>query len=346
MSAVVLICMVSLSVALDLRPTVSKEECYKYQCKTKDIEFEENQCVKFVYDTYYLQPCSRSTSEWYCDPISEPGDSLCYNYNVATTKAIATEPCKYSSECITNSCVSGFCYGANDGESCSDSSYCNAGFYCKSSVCTKQIKAGSDDKCESDYECRNNAGCNGGVCVEYMSLDKGDKLDSCESNFNILCKSSSCKDNKCISAPSSKSKPHTCDSDKDCKSDTSGIVSKCRCGYNEDGDKYCDLLPGDSEYEKYLDYLNDWINSDSIYKCNTLKRLEDDCIFINWDISTYRNYEYYQYRAKDYPLIQDSDDCSMKIYNTQYLNSKYTYDHDDSGLTLAALLLSLIITLL
>jgi hypothetical protein len=345
MSAVAVLCMVSLSLALKVNPTDSDEICYKYKCKSDEIEFEDNQCVKFVNDTFYLDPCGRTSTLWYCDPVSEPVDSFCYNYNLISEKSIAGEPCKYNDQCLTALCTSGICYGSNEDESCKDSSYCNPGFYCKNNKCAKQIAAGMDETCTQDYECVNNAGCNGGKCVEYMSLEKGSKVDTCDDYFNIFCEKAACKDNVCISAPISKSKPKKCSTDSDCKSETNGITSKCRCGHNSKGYKYCDLLPGDSEYKKYLDYISDWIQSSSIYNCNTLKRLDDSCPFIHWDIRKFREYQYYANRAKDFPLIQGSDECSMEIYNGDYYSSRMTYDHDDSALHLSLLLISLILAL-
>jgi hypothetical protein len=39
-----------------------------------------------------------------------------------------------------------------------------------------------------------------------------------------------------------------CNTDSDCPASDGLTSAKCRCGFNSNGTKYCDILPGDSEW--------------------------------------------------------------------------------------------------
>jgi hypothetical protein len=106
------------------------------------------------------------------------------------------------------------------------------------------------------------------------------------------------------------------------------------------------LLPGDTEYQKYLQNLKAWITSPGILKCNTFRRFSDECMWQFWDIPTYDEYQYYAMFVAYYPLIQNNDDCILKIYTVDYYNSKQLYDHDESGYMVSMVLASLLIYLL
>lgn len=349
MSRTVLLFLLSSSLAFDIQPQGPSKTCNKYSCKPDSMQFSGKDCIAYIQNTFYLKPCSMTDSDYYCPPITSPGNSTCTNPRIPVTKAYVGEPCSYDEMCYTNNCKNYFCYGFDQGESCADSSECNAGLYCKANVCKNQIPAGGLG-CKSDYDCVNSAGCNFGTCISYLNLKEGSVLDSCPNNYNRLCASTSCTGTMCLPAlTSSISKPRTCSNDENCSSNSwkdFSINSKCRCGFNPSGQSYCDLLPGDIEYQKYLQNLKAWITSPGILKCNTLRRFSDECMWQFWDIPIYDEYQYYAMFVANYPLIQNNDDCILKIYTLDYYNSKRLYDHDESGYMLSVVLASLLIYLL
>ena len=50
-----------------------------------------------------------------------------------------------------------------------------------------------------------------------------------------------------MGAKSSK-KGETCEIDDDCPSADGSTIGRCKCGWNADKTKYCDLLSGDNEW--------------------------------------------------------------------------------------------------
>lgn len=73
-----------------------------------------------------------------------------------------------------------------------------------------------------------------------------------EDDSHLLCKSLYFDKSTgiCGKAPKSTKKGEKCLSDTGCPSDKSGINGACKCGWNDKGDKFCDILEGDEEYDE------------------------------------------------------------------------------------------------
>jgi len=91
---------------------------------------------------------------------------------------------------------------------------------------------------------------------------------------HLLCESQYAgADGVCSSGQQSLRKGLECDSDSNCPSDVDGQYAACRCSWNADKTKYCDILPGDDE----------WVDAREAFKtyyeatrgsCNTAARWE------------------------------------------------------------------------
>ena len=66
-----------------------------------------------------------------------------------------------------------------------------------------------------------------------------------------------------------------------------------------------------------MDYLKAWYNSTEITKCHTERRMAKECM-ANW--SDYQKYLNSFYKWKDYPLLQENDDCVKNVYTQYYWN--------------------------
>jgi len=188
------------------------------------------------------------------------------------------DACKVASDCVTKSCsITGKCAGAQLGASCLTIG-CDYGLQCDANTdftCKSQLAAQSTG-CDSDYSCVNNAGCNktlttlSGRCLPYFSVEVG-QVVSCDSldgyDVNFLCKSGAAvtEDAKqgtctCIDAPKSiNPPPYKCSASQECLGQSSSTnkvyQSECSCGYNKNGDKYCQPFLGDKVGVEYLNEL-------------------------------------------------------------------------------------------
>ena len=76
---------------------------------------------------------------------------------------------------------------------------------------------------------------------------------------HLLCKSQYADANGiCREGPVSKNKGQACDIDDDCPSTDGSTQGKCKCAWDSDKTKYCDLIPGDSEWVDVRSYFNDY----------------------------------------------------------------------------------------
>lgn len=76
---------------------------------------------------------------------------------------------------------------------------------------------------------------------------------------NLVCKSGYADENGiCTDGIKSKYKGNykilflfkgqICYTDSECSTDDPSISAPCKCGFNGDGTKYCDIMPGDTEW--------------------------------------------------------------------------------------------------
>lgn len=139
--------------------------------------------------------------------------------------------------------------------------------YCGGGACIEFKKAG--EACTHKNQCGRTSTCwfknsasNQGTCTEYMQIENSDannpvyhyfgSTKKFEDDSHLLCKSLYFDKSTgiCGKAPKSTKKGEKCLSDTGCPSDKSGINGACKCGWNDKGDKFCDILEGDEEYDE------------------------------------------------------------------------------------------------
>lgn len=310
--------------------------CYPYQCAPSDLELLDNQCIKYVNQTYFTRPCEDNT---YCAQTQPETDALCQAVVEPTQHLYPGADCTSNNECISNNCQSKTCQGAGENKECKSSADCNPGLYCKDKLCADLIKV-NETGCIIDYDCVNNAGCNLengiGTCITYFTVEAGNTVSSCENNLNKLCSSYRCEDSVCTSAVESYITPPVyCSVDSGCSSRLDSVTHKfysgtCECSYSTKGLSYCPLFPGDYIYQQRIKYLECWYDSDSIHSCHTYDRNSFDCMNRTWTYEEYLTTLYYSTWAEDYPKLQDNDECTQQMFSNDFWEAKENYDNYDT----------------
>ena len=336
-------------------------ECFKFECGSNN---PQGTCVLYnsTDATFNVNPCSAGPSnKTYC-PASDPQKINNYTCEVPPKP---TPPTLYPGDkCEKYNCTYGtcqfkddiqICEGISKGQNCTKTEECNPGLYCheinKQKVCTPLVKEGGN--CTSDYDCLNNLGCDiksgenqTGTCKKYFSIKDRAEVQSCNMNLlrNILCQSNFCDEKNgtyyCASPVSSNSSvPTPCESREDCESTLetffdSTYTSRCECGLNKNGTKYCSLLPGDKESKEFHDIAQNWVSSSAISKCHTHQRGSMQCMYDWWNLADASTFKYYQSRSLNWPKLQNTEDCVVKVYLKDYYQAladynKYRPDPDD-----------------
>ena len=320
-------------------PLVLSQSCTRYSCTHESLE--KSQCEYSYSNHVFLKPCTSKIAS-YCEK-SETGNSTCTRpIDDANSKEVG-EKCYYNPECSEHAdfgCKVGICKGFSDLDEdyeCQNSFYCQPGFYCNKARCIDQISIGKSG-CITDFECMNQATCDGGFCVPYQLLKVGEETRSCQYGVNYACESLLCYTDYfgksfCMDKPKRKlNSPIKCLVNEDCTSlsdEVSGITieGKCSCGLNENGDKYCELVPGDDEYSKYIELLKAWRNSKAILKCNTMARDNVSCKKDWWDYESTVKLLYYEQTVKKYPKLQNTSYCVEAVYLKDYFELKHEFSH-------------------
>jgi len=338
--------------------------CSSYTCKLSTQEFTSETCV--YYDpsgngTYYATNCT-NVAYPYCPESAGKNSSCAIKPNPTNAAKWPGEKCVSNDDCstyATKGCIEGICRGSGVGESCTSQNNCDPGYHCANSTCVLQLEIG-EKGCSEDGDCVNSAGCDiatnakpgTGVCVKYLSVEEYHRVQSCDPTYfnNSLCASylcgTQCYMSYCLPRlPSLNQPPVACSSDSDCPSVTDPqyempLYSQCKCGYNPEGKAYCGLFPGDTIYGKFLDKLSDYLASSALLYCNTERRFNPVCMKDWWGAKNMAIYSYYDTLIKDYPDIQNNQDCVAEIFNTKYISisQQYEYYLDNFGnvLTLIA----------
>lgn len=252
----------------------------------------------------------------------------------------AGESCNGPNQCIESSCVKNVCVGIASGKPCEETSQCDAGLYCSDlHMCEPLIKAGS--YCLYDFMCQINSACHPneqgeGICTPYFSLPNNSPVSCTASGYQPLCQSAMClqgpglQDGICIPAASigpANASPIQCSADSDCVGYNGvhevAFTSKCRCGYNPQGLRYCDWLPGDTAYTNYTKLISKVLSQTkaSNIHCQTTRRFQPDCLALiqkktKWLAGHKLLLAYY--RAMETPMIQNNDKCVQNIFTPYY----------------------------
>ena len=188
-------------------------------------------------------------------------------YNIENNNQKSTkypgENCTINDVCMKGNfedigdCVNEKCTGHKINQKCVSNTDCIVGLFCETEkkICVEQKKL--DSECKNSFECLNNLICVNNKCIEYYSLEIGESINEVkeEINKNQLCKTGiyNEKINKCdnfisyynISNENIYKGFVKCDINDEClyTSDNGKTIynKKCECGYNSEGNAFCQL---------------------------------------------------------------------------------------------------------
>jgi len=348
----------------DLKAAKSKS-CPTFNCRPSTQHWSSsNQCIFYdssdLHGAYYVEDnCGK---DQFCPPLYESNSTCQAKTKPSSPLKWPGEKCNSFQECnpkYSFECKNQVCLGASLNQSCNDSNSCAPGYYCNQNICTKQIPVG-EKGCVDDHNCVNNAGCvktsgqRVGVCVEYMSVENGKETYSClDHNRSMMCKSGICRtDNTtgfsyCVEKPKSQETlPVECSDHNDCWSEKVQdiqIRGTCHCGFNAKGQSYCTLHPGDSPRHEYLEKFREWLQSDQIHNCNTMRRFHNACMedFMKGD--NLDEFKYKMLYTNSFPLVKNSPDCVLQVYEHEFYKAKQDHHQESSAIVIAVPLVAFII---
>lgn len=275
---------------IDIEISTASLKCPAYKCATSSISIANNACGNYTSSTYYLKPCSSTTTTPLCNTTS----LLCTAASPASIlQSYPGEPCTTLSDCKYGTCIRNVCVGQKLTQSCTVHDQCDPGLRCSAGgLCSYQYKVG-ENGCRDFKDCVNWAGCNAttssavGVCVQYASVPNGQTVTDCTNGSSNLCITGACVKTGtwfgtigiCKEASiSTVNLPLACSKDTDCLG-TDGIniqISKCSCGYNGNGQSYCHPFIGDSVG---VSLISTWVNAlKNSGNCNTSRRATYECM--------------------------------------------------------------------
>ena len=161
--------------------------------------------------------------------------------------------------------------------------------------------------------------------MKYYSLGKSEWVFNCNNYFSSFCESGNCGGpggkGICIDGIKPRYLNPVCKQNSDCVGESFGweFYGKCSCGYNNKGTQYCQPFLGDYIGTQYIELLKSWYSSDLINTCHTERRIDSQCM-INWP--SYNLYLKNLYYWRDYPLLQENDECIQAIYTQYYWQLK------------------------
>lgn len=312
---------------LNLNELGAAGACSSYSCAQSSTQRPStDSCIWLNTSTatsYYLWPCDDGL---YCNTTS----NKCQTTVLPKSGSYIGGPCSSTLPCLSGTCTNSICHGFQQNEKCSSHNQCDYGLRCFSgnSTCQPQLKVG-ETGCRSYLDCVNWATCNltssgsKGNCVEYSSVPLGSIVNDCTNGFSYMCLMGSCSRTGIFSTlatcnyppVSNGMNPKACNADSDCQGTMNGqlVTSKCSCGVNPYGTKYCMPFIGDIVGQNMISTWNKALKLTS--KCNTADRSSEACMdsvgmFKNTSQATLLYYGYSQY--------QNNDDCIKVNINNDY----------------------------
>jgi len=168
--------------------------------------------------------------------------------------------------------------------------------------------------------------------VQYFSAPLGETVPCPVSGYSNICASGACFNNAiddrgyCVEAPKSyPSFPMTCESSSDCVGFNSAhqqFFGQCECGFNPEGQKYCQPFSGDLPGLTYIAQIKPIMTSSAMNLCQTTRRYYSDCLDmaasslgINSDL-----YFSAQLNFTNYAQYIGNDACVKSIITASYWN--------------------------
>ncbi|CAG9326019.1 unnamed protein product [Blepharisma stoltei] len=338
--------------ALLYLPVLSSNLCPSYICKPPSMAFTANTCLynNKEASTSYARECPDNKLCVYAD---ESNNKTCTDAVLSFGQSFVGEKCKTNADCYNgfsaSNCANGICQGYSASHFCTSLYQCMPGNSCIKGICSPQIEIGQKG-CSSDYDCVQNGACNvtselpeTNTCYEVFSFDPHSPVGYCYNQQSMLCKYTTCAQNGadgnyyCTSLQVSDSKPASlCSSDQsDCTSKPDNFFNPpyvanqyCACGYNSEGNAYCNLFIGDGPGLSLLSIRAKWYSSEAILKCNTGRREELNCIKDYWDENNFNAYYYWTVYFQEYNYIIGSEKCVLNTADSSYVYAKKLYNGD------------------
>lgn len=284
--------------------------------------------------SYTVSPCSNFTED--C-PVPKPYESsACVPISAEVPCSMCkfpNESCKSDSECYTGQCTDSVCQGKSLGDECVTSGDCNPGLSCFNYACGPVIEV-NQTGCSQEFDCVNSATCDlrSRTCVPYYSAPPRKFVGDCDCDSNIskTCASSFCvclqgpniSSGVCLTSPVSPQLPRACSVNSDCggvASDGRIYNSDCTCGFNGQGQRYCELFPADKPFLSYLDLLREFYASPMLNStCNVNARLSQDCLEKVKGADWVNQFNRANLLVKQYPLIQSNPDCIKQTFTSEF----------------------------
>ena len=266
--------------------------------------------------------------EGHCEPILNSVSRKRYPGEICTIEN-QIDPCVYGNcTCNNTDCSLYRCKGKELNEECNSTIECSATLYCNASnKCAPQLGRGSD--CTNSTECKNKYLCNNKKCIEYFSLNDGEKIinnDTDEIPLEYFCKYATVNytDKTCYSLYN-ESKDENLEFDEcipgqKCYYRTNptniSVTKVCECGFNNLGKAYCPLPHNRQKalWHKYFEALKSKFNN----KCHTLNRFNcnETNSYAVQDISFYSHY------LEKGHLFYKSVKCAVAVLNENYIQVK------------------------
>lgn len=262
-------------------------------------------------------------------------------------------PCASNAACTSNICEFGTCSGLPLKSSCTSSNQCQPGLQCipniyypTNTICDELLRP-NKGICKTDLDCVNSAGCdynitsNFGECRAYFSVPIGKVVLGCENNVSMICETGFCgpmaNDTNlfiCKSPAKSSSKlPIPCTSGEQCIDTTGTLYTKCTCGMNNDGTKYCQPFPGDSVTISLIQALSKWTKSLSALSCINERRWSLTCMK-STKTKLYDELKYTMLHYMNFSSVQNNEDCVKEVFTYQYWDAKNNYEYSSSFSTI------------
>ncbi|OMJ93414.1 hypothetical protein SteCoe_3661 [Stentor coeruleus] len=313
--------------------------CPKFQCGPTLPN--ANQCI--YYDSTnkatYISSCSKGT---YCPATAQANSTCTTPTPTPANRAYPGEKCSSSSNCITGSCVKNYCAGISVSLPCSlnisSNALCDSGLYCdltlSNPVCTP-LKANLT-ACTTSYQCLYGSGCyNSTYCLSYGSIPNYNTIAGSEctssTGYSPYCQSGQCYNfgngtSICVEPFKSPypTSPFQCYETSACVSNINtkiGVAMQgtCTCAKNAQGSAYCKEFVGDPIFSKAIQLWEAWENSGYPQKCNIDAAYTPGCLLSYYKSSLAYEVLFYNYKASNYPLYVNADDCTLNVYFNDYL---------------------------
>lgn len=312
--------------------------CPSFYCDENATEWMADQCVLggndlnfgVVTDIFYTKSCPNGT---YCNAMMGTYNATCQIMQSST--GYPGDFCNKSSDCFSNRCQENFCLGIREDGQCKFLSDCQPGLFCNTTSLICQPLRKKFQSCTTIFECSNTLLCNGGICINYFSLQNGEIVDNCNSGLAMACSSGFAIYEKgictCKPAPIS-ARSDTCTYPGEKCFDSSGKYNKtCQCSYEPTSNGitrrvYCPPFIGDIYFQNaminFLNLLN-WNQA-----CNTISRFKETCYLRS---NEYLGYYYFYITNITYYLNYAS------VYNVPpCIMQAYAYEEYENEVKLAA----------